>query len=178
MDESYSININSSDPLLNSTHIDKSISDLSKLEREINQLQSHNTQPYSNIKDELLNSIIEDQREQIIFLKDEIRFLRDECKANRKYIRMLGKMRITNTCNETNERVDERESNFSSLINDTRRKHNASSDTTSEISIDKLKHVTVRKSKSVKVQMNNVIVSHLDKQQLKDVRAEKHQTYK
>ena len=79
MDESYSININSNDSLLNSTHIDKSISDLSKLEREINQFQSHNTQPYSNIKDELLNSIIEDQCEQIILLQDEIRFLCDEC---------------------------------------------------------------------------------------------------
>ena len=141
MDESYSININSSDSLLNSTHIDKSISDLSKLEREINQLQSHNTQPYINIKDELLNSIIEDQREQIIFLKYEIRFLRDECKEKRKYIEMLDMIRIENT--------------------------------TSEISID----VIVRKSKSVTVQMNNDIASHLDKQ-LKDVRAEKHQTYK
>ena len=35
----------------------------------------------------------------------------------------------------------------------------------------------MRTSKSVKVQVNNDIASHLDKQ-LKDVRAEKHQAYK
>ena len=63
-------------------------SNLSILEREINELHTRKDAGL-NIKDEIYHQLLEDQKEQIKFLKEEVLFLRDECKDKAIYIQFL-----------------------------------------------------------------------------------------
>ena len=63
-------------------------SNLSILEREINELHTRKDAGL-NIKDEIYHQLLEDQKEQIQFLKEEVLFLRDECKDKAIYIQFL-----------------------------------------------------------------------------------------
>ena len=64
-----------------------SSSNLSALEKELKRSTSNNDA--NSLKDEIYQALIEDQKEQLLFLKEEIIFLRQECTDKGKYITHL-----------------------------------------------------------------------------------------
>ena len=84
MDDSDFLNLYS-EGLLNSVHSHLSSSrnnNLSELQRDINP-NPRKKNNIESIKDELMQSLLVDQRVQINFLKDEILFLREESRQQK-----------------------------------------------------------------------------------------------
>ena len=123
MDDSDFLNLYS-EGVLNSVHSHLSPSrnnNLSELERDINP-NPRETNNIESIRDELMQSLLVDQREQINFLKDEILFLREESRQKSKYIELLYRSNKKDSTPEENQNTENEneinnETDLSLLVN-------------------------------------------------------------